>query len=95
MGLKDFIIHDELIMYKPTIYSQKRNCEICGGITSNQPHHIFTVGANKDDAYTAENEIWLCGPHHVEAQSIGVKTWARKYHLEARVRVARITVKGF
>ena len=43
------------------------NCEICGRMTNNEPHHIITRGAGGPDI--AENLIQLCPICHTKAHS--------------------------
>lgn len=59
-----------------------RKCCICG--KPGEVHHIDTIGMGRDRKTVddSENEkICLCRGHHVEAHTIGVESFAEKYHV--------------
>ena len=56
------------VINQETIEACKRpNCEICGRMTNNEPHHIISRGAGGPDI--AENLIQLCPICHTKAHS--------------------------
>lgn len=64
------------------VFIEHRLCIICG-----QPadiHHVDTIGMGRDRRKVDDSDYqkWpLCRKHHTEAHTIGVETFAAKYHL--------------
>ncbi len=56
-------------------YHSTEECVICG--LSATPAHIKGVGAGGDDV--KQNMAPLCGKHHTEQGSTGMKSFANKY----------------
>jgi len=70
------------------------SCELCPKTAMRTPHHIYTRGAHGKAAMVPENEIPLCFGHHTQAHSLGRDTFAARYRLEERVRIAEEAVRN-